>query len=312
VNDSVALNPNGPTAPLWINGGTISLTAADGGNLTLSSGSLVDVSGGAHLTSSGTLVGGSGGTISLATTANPAPGGGTSAMLDLEATLRGYAVSNGGTLKLTANSVCIGQAHCATKDVSSELLLTPDRFTSGGFAQYSIASSVGGVTVAPGTTFNLYQQNLVAAHNLVNVASSEDFLPLATVTKLPDVVRRPVNLTLTANVFSNASTPLTEQQFDGAPDLDVGVGATIAADPLAKINLSSNTKLLVEGTIDDPAGSISLSLTNTLAEANFEMSQAIWLDSSQNWLPPACSSATRRSNRRDRQSCPRRGAWCSS
>jgi filamentous hemagglutinin family protein len=272
VNDSVALNPNGPTDPLWINGGSVSLTAVDGGNLTLAAGSLIDVSGGAHLTSSGTLVGGSGGTITLATTPNSAQA--APATLDLEGTLRGYAVSQGGTLNLTANSVCIAAVDCTDGD-PSELWLTPGRFTSGGFAQYSIASSVGDVTIAPGVTIDVYQQNLTAASSLLNVASSGDFFPLATVTRLPDVVRKPANLTLTANVFSNV--PLTEQQFDQAAGLDMEAGATIATDPQAKVNLNSNTTLIVDGTITDPAGSIGLTLGNTLAEANFEQSQAIWL-----------------------------------
>ncbi|MGH8209835.1 MAG: filamentous hemagglutinin N-terminal domain-containing protein, partial [Steroidobacteraceae bacterium] len=67
VNDSVSLNPNGPTAPLFTSGGTVSLTAL-GGNLTVSAGSLIDVSGGAQLTSSGKMVVGSGGKIALAAT----------------------------------------------------------------------------------------------------------------------------------------------------------------------------------------------------------------------------------------------------
>lgn len=277
VNDSVALNLNGPTDPLLTDGGSVSLTAS-GGNLTVAAGSLIDVSGGAQLTSAGKLVPGSGGSITLAATPTVSLGTASPTTLDVAGTLRAYAVGNGGTLSLTADSVCIAQSDCTAGD-RSVLWLTPDRFTAGGFARYNISSSLGGITVAPGTTLDLYQQNLLAASNLTNVAGNANFLPLATVTRLPDTVRKPSSLALSANIFSASTAPMTAAQVAQAPNLDIGAGATIAADARATVNLSSNTQLIVDGTIDAPAGAIGLTLGGSLAEIEFAPAQAIWLGS---------------------------------
>ncbi|HEY4209979.1 MAG TPA: filamentous hemagglutinin family protein [Steroidobacteraceae bacterium] len=275
VNDGLQFNPNGPVDPLLIDGGKISLSAR-GGNLALDRGSVLDVSGGAQLTGAGKLIAGNAGSITLSAT--PAVSGsiGSPTLFDLGATLRGYALTNGGSLSLTADSVCIASAECTSGD-STTLWLTPDRFTQGGFSQYSVSSSYGGLTVAPGTGINLYQTNLLAPTDLSRIRGQAQFESLATVTKLADIVRKPAGLALGVNVFNPGDPGVSAANFATLPSLDVGAGASISADPLANLALSSNTRVIVDGSLSAPGGSIALTLAPTLAESEFAPSQAIWL-----------------------------------
>ncbi len=280
VNDSEVLNPNGPSGPLFLNGGSISLSV-QGGNLTLAPGSLIDVSGGAQLTSAAAMTYGSGGTIALGAT----PYNGATALLpttlDIGGTLRGYAEESGGTLNLTADTVCIAASDCTGGD-PSVLWLAPSFFDQGGFGNYVVNTSYGGLTVAPGTVIDLVQQNLLAPANPTGIPSAAAFEPLASQVVLPVLLREPTSLTLSADVSFPASTGsdlTSESEIDQLPSLQIGTGAVISADPLAGITLKSDTRIIDDGSIQAPDGSVTMTLTNTLPVSTYDATQAIWLGS---------------------------------
>lgn len=282
VNDSVQFNPNGPSGPLFLNGGTIGLSVADG-NLTLDPGSLIDVSGGAQLTTSGQLAYGSGGKISLAVSPLSAQGSDEIAptALSIGGTLRGYGALEGGSLKLVADTVCIAPTDCSGGD-PSVLWLPPAFFQQNGFASYDIESSLNGLTVAPGTVIDLVQQNLVPPTRPGNIPSAPAFEPLASLETLPALNRQPTNLILAANIGLPSSVlggGLNDAQMAAEPSLEVGDGAAIVADPAAQIALESNTRIIDDGTIEAPAGKVSMTLSATLPLVGYDVSQTqgIWL-----------------------------------
>ena len=279
VNDSVLLNPNGPSGAVFLDGGTIALSA-HGGNLTLTPGSLIDVSGGAQLTSSGTMTYGSGGTISLGVTPFLLPDSTIlPTTLAAEGALRGYGAQTGGTLRLTADTVCIADSNCTGGD-ASVLGLAPSFFQKDGFADYDIASSSGGLTVAPGTLIQLIQQNLVASADLADVPSASAFEPLASPVLLPAVLRQPTSLSLDADIAQPAGATWDAASVAQAPSLVIGAGAVISADPLAQITLEANTRIIDDGSILAPAGAVSMTLTNNgIVQTELAPTQAIWLGS---------------------------------
>ena len=283
VNDSPQLYPGGNFVPLYISGGSVTLTAREA-NLTLEPGSLIDVSGGAQLTSGGVLVPGTGGSISLgATWQSGDPAVGAAPELTLGATLRGYGVSEGGSLKLAASSVCVAASDCAAGDPGA-LWMSPVALASGGFASYTLDADRGALSVAPGTVVTLQQENFVVPQSFQGLANAPSIVGLAPIELLPQVQRNPVDLSLSQSVPAtavdvgvNAATVLTVTPT--TPSLTIGPGAEIQGDPGAVFTLSSDVRMLIAGSLSAPGGSIALTLglPGSLVEDSYEPSQAIWL-----------------------------------
>ncbi|WP_412778756.1 filamentous haemagglutinin family protein [Bordetella ansorpii] len=95
----------GRAALPYLNGGTVAVRGM--GDVTLSAGSVVDVSSGGAILANGKLRGGKGGNVSLmADTGGLGDAGG---LLTLDGWIRGYGVSGGGTLQLeSGSSIAIG------------------------------------------------------------------------------------------------------------------------------------------------------------------------------------------------------------
>ncbi|HEX8874744.1 MAG TPA: filamentous hemagglutinin family protein [Nitrosospira sp.] len=83
--------------------------------------------------------------------------------------------------------------------------------------------------------------------------------------KLDDLVRQPVNLSLTA-----------ENPADGTGDLVIGAGAQIEADPKANITLKAAHLLDIEGRITAPGGTITATLDHR-HDFNFDPRNSLWL-----------------------------------
>jgi len=262
VNDNPALG-TGPTAPLFINGGSVSVSAVNG-SVTLGDGGVIDVSGGGHLTSGGTVVAGAAGSISVTNSSS----GVEPTNLTLGKELRGFGLSTGGSVSISANSVCIAEATCSTAE--NQLQLTPDWFNSGGFARIAVSSNLGSLEVLDGTTLELQQKNFVLSSSALTAPTGSAMGSISTLQELPDYARKPVNLTLNASYVGSAFVP------DGALNVDPGV--QIIGDPLSSISLVSNLRILMDGTIVAPGGNISLTLNATSARgASYNADQAIWL-----------------------------------
>ena len=293
VNDSPLLYPGGNSAPLFINGGAVSLTAlsqnfTDSPSVSLTPGSLIDVTGGGQLSSSGALNAGTGGSITIGGLVSGTIAG-APPRLELGATLRGYGLFEGGSLSLTAGTICIAAADCRAGDPTT-LWVSPGELASGGFSSYALnagqggfsSPGQGGLTVAPGTRVILQQQNLVLPAQYQFLPDQPSLVGLSSTTTLPDQLRLPVNLTLT-----QALTPLTNNDVSdilgitaATPSLSIGAGALIQADPQATFTLSSNARIIEEGTLRSAGGTINLDLTtNNVPESAYEPTQGIWLGS---------------------------------
>ncbi|MHB8813684.1 MAG: two-partner secretion domain-containing protein, partial [Steroidobacteraceae bacterium] len=276
VNDSSVLYPDGNSAPLYISGGTISLTAANpavgtiyaAADLLLEPGSVIDVSGGAQLTGSGSLNAGKGGTIEInASTPGtsgialtgplPAP------TLELGATLRGYGLFEGGTLSIGAAGVCIAQSDCGGGDPTL-VWLAPLFFNSGGFSHYSVTADQKGLTIASDVDLQLVQQNLQLPAGYRSMPDAATLAGIATPTTLPLQARQPVDLSLAlyypANSNYNDSVNVHETlSFNQPlPSLILPEGDVISTDPGGSLSLTSDTQLDVEGVLRAPGGGISL------------------------------------------------------
>jgi filamentous hemagglutinin len=295
VNDNALLYPSGNTAPLYISGGSVSLTASissfqevPSGTATidLAPGSLIDVSAGARVTQSGELIAGTGGSIHIGAETPASTLAGKPPELTLESSLRGYALFDGGQLSITASAICIAASDCSGGN-PSVLWLSPAALASGGFSSYQLTAEQGGLTVEPGTTVTLQQQNLALPTHYSTLPNAASLIGIATPTLLPDWVRRPADLSLmldfpattTGTVSGIALLELTPQ-YPSLPPLLVGSGAVIRTDPGGDLTLSSNTSLIDEGTLRAPGGSIALNLLAgdpNDVQNQYIASQAIWL-----------------------------------
>lgn len=276
VNDNPAVTPPPATAPLAVNGGSVTLAARDG-NITLAPGALIDVSGGAQLEANGTLAAGQAGSIAVSTSA---PDFATPTELSLGATLRGYGVYEGGSLALSASAFCVTVgAHCAAlaADGTSNgtVTLGPDFFITGGFSSYSLGANFGGLELAAGTQLRPLQQNFIL--NNLMLPSAPTLSAVASIGILPAFERQPVNLELSAAYVPPLGSGTEPSLFAAAPNLSLDQGSAIVLDPLASVTLTSNTRILDDGLIAAPGGNVSMTVTAGLIEPDFIAGHQIWL-----------------------------------
>ncbi len=273
VNDSATLYPGTPPpGPAFINGGTVTVTAV--GNVALESGSVINADGGAHLQHNGKLKFGDGGGINIASTPYTATATATDAKnpttLRLDGDLHAYSFAKGGSLSLTGAGFRIAGAADAAP--ANTVPLSPAFFQSGGFKSYNLKATHTGITLAADTEVTLRAQNRVLNADFWSQPTGTDLNRLATVGFLPDDQRQPVSLALS---FARANYVNVK-----AGRVELEQGARIHADPGAGVSLTSDTQLMVNGTIAAPAGDIKLTLTGPAAPDNehgFDRSQAIWL-----------------------------------
>jgi filamentous hemagglutinin family protein len=286
INDNQVLYPDSNSAPLFIDGGSISITAQASGfqrnpGLDLARGSLIDVSGGGHLTSAGVLQAGVGGSIKIGADTTSGDIDTAPLPLVLGSTLRGYGLYEGASLSIEAGSVCIAVTNCSA-GAPSTLWVSPAMLASGGFSSYALTADQGGLSVADGTRVTLQQQNLVLPNGYEGLPDQATLAGTATLAVIPDQLRQPVDLSLTQSIPATGISSLGANILtvtSATPSLTVGAGAIIQADPNARISLSSNVRILMDGTLSAPGGDISLDLTAGLPEATYDPTQAIWLGS---------------------------------
>ncbi|MDY6948237.1 MAG: filamentous hemagglutinin N-terminal domain-containing protein, partial [Pseudomonadota bacterium] len=287
VNDSI--NANGGqvgTDTLAIAGGSVRLHAQRN-SLALQSGSVIDVSGGAQVTGSGKFVSGDAGIIDLGNT-QPFDAVAAVTHMTLDGELRAYGFENGGSLSLDTTGVCIADAASACQHSNaSTMWLNPEFFTTGGFGSFTIGSNRGGIEVAAGTTVTLRQRNRIAptSGDVSRLATATSLDAIAGIGLLEDIDRHAVDLALNARPSLPGSAGYTSAAFADAANLVIGTGARIEADVGGNINLSSSSRLLVDGTVAAAAGNIGLALSSELviadstapeADLYFE-DQGIWL-----------------------------------
>lgn len=251
VNESRGV-PAGSGEVALVHGGKIALTAVD--NVALGQSTLLDVTGGGRLRidGRGSVIAGNGGAISLS---------GNAVSGVTEENMHGYGIGKGGTLTVSSNKIQIG----GTPDSAAGTVhLGAEFFERGGFANINLAglerlTLSEGIRITPAVLSLELQPDYTLRPSGSRV---EDFTRRI---KLDDLVRQPVNLSLTA-----------KDDEDRAGDLLIGAGSHIAADPRAKITLAAGRLLDIQGRITAPGGSITATLDHGHA-FDFNASNSLWL-----------------------------------
>lgn len=271
VNDLDAVRRSQPLGSVSVDGGSVTLVAEQG-DLNLASGSRIDVSGGAWLKNNAALEAGHGGAIELvaATTLS----GGNASNLILGGELSGWALFQGGSLSLSTNEVVIGSASDAPirpNSAHQPLILAPGFFQQGGFGDYRITANLYGLKVADHVTVRPLQRNLQLNVASFSQASGAKLTGFADKVTLPEYLRDRTNLEL------SLSQLLAQNRQES---LNIGKGATIKTDMQGTVALNSDTSILIDGTIDTPAGHILATIRPPVAgDSGFFASQGIWLGS---------------------------------
>jgi filamentous hemagglutinin len=244
--------PAGSSAVALVHGGTISLSAVD--NVALGQNTLLDVTGGGRLRvdGRGSVIAGNGGEISLS---------GNAVSGVTEENMHGYGIGKGGTLTVSSNKIQIGgtpDSAVGTANLGAEF------FERGGFANINLAG-LERLTLSEGVRIKPAVLSLELQPDYTLRPSGSRMEDFTRRIKLDDLVRRPVNVNLTA-----------QNTADGTGDLLIGAGSHIEADPRAKITLAAAHLLDIEGSISAPGGSITATLDRS-HEFNFDATNRLWL-----------------------------------
>ncbi len=276
-NDLLDAMQGTPLAPLAINGGSVSIAAQGGALLQLESGSVIDVSGGAELTTAGAVTAGAGGSVSLGVAPSenltPVP-------VTVDSTLRGFAIADGGSLSITANSICIAAGNCATGQVGT-LWVAPALFAADGFSSVKLDSNLGSLGVAAGTTVTAQQLNYQLSESPEPVPTGTPLASFAAPALLPVFSRAPMSVTLATSPVGPEGQPLLpfdQTLFNIAGILDVGAGAVLSVDPGGSLTLSSSTSIVDGGWLLAPGGNVSVGITTRLPITEFLANQGIWIE----------------------------------
>ncbi|WP_284319242.1 filamentous haemagglutinin family protein [Dyella acidisoli] len=309
---------NGGTISLIANQASVQgysgATTDETGSIVLQSGSLLDASSGGYVNSNGQLQlsngipNGSGGSISLIDYANQglftfsnrnqiAPSALGQGKLVLDGSLRAYGFSGGGTLTLQAIDIQIGGS-ASDLALNNGLYLSPSFFAGQGFDNYALTSFTD-ANIAPGAVVQISRDNLLPnVTALLDAPTGTDIYgesPLtssayASVGQLAPYLRyisRGANgpgfslsaglyLGWPANPLAPAVGPTTYPGVTGS--LTLGTGAAITADAGANITLAGTQSTIVDGTIDAPGGTISVTTTPVNAVAIPSVPE-VWLGS---------------------------------
>jgi len=272
VNDSSLLNPGGAAGAALTDGGSV--TAAAPGDLILSRGSLINTDGGAQILSDGTMKAGSAGNISLSSDADQVT------TLRLEGDLHAYSLGKGGALSISADSIRIRSGAADGAEKQGELVLAPDLFQNAGFSSFDLEATKFGLTIDENTHLRLMAENRVLDAGFQNQVTGSDLGQFSHIERLLPQLRSPVDLSLRSRRGLNG-------------DFDAGLymkpGSVIEGDPGANISLRSDRMLTVAGTVDAPAGEISLRLDSGAQADGFYVDKAIWLTPAAHLSTPAYS-----------------------
>ena len=273
TNDSPAVTPMPGTAPVVINGGSVNVSAD--GSVFLGADSVINVSGGGWINQSNALSEGAAGKVSLAASfsTNPVKAATTpfTGLVDLGAgaTLLGASLKpgGGGTLALQSGSLTVATAGAGTP---GELLLAPDFFTQGGFAQYNLTGQndviIGNLKdVGDGAPITLapLEQTLVFTRSDFLQPTGSSLASFTHLETLPAPLRAPASVSFTSTASDSSPAEIG--------DVTLARDASIVTDPGADVVLAANGyngNVRVFGSITTPGGNITLQLAANPLQAN--------------------------------------------
>ena len=255
--------------------GSITLNAFD---VTLASGSLLDVSGGYHVSASGEIAGGDAGAISVSGGRDPSLASVIGGGLDISgATLLGYADAGAraGSLAITAPLVRVGGPSVAAD--SGILRLDTDFFDRGGFSSFNIAG-IGaptgvadvfapGVLLASGVNLKPRVETLRAT---VDAEAASGILVERLVQA--EGIRPAVDLTFRGtgalNGFAGGNPPIARGE------VELAAGATVATEAGGSVSFAANV-LKIHGTVIAPGGAITVAAGTVYQTVNPDFTQAL-------------------------------------
>ncbi|WP_030131573.1 filamentous hemagglutinin family protein [Pseudomonas sp. QTF5] len=236
----------------FINGGAV-VVRSD--NIDVGQGSLIDVSSGAAVMADGKTRGGKGGDLTLTAGLSASSGNGA---LNLDGELRGTGVSGGGTLKLAANKVLIGNS---VEPLESGTLQLGSDFFDKGFSAYDITGNEG-LTVAEGTkvdvTMPVYRFGELALSTGSGAEAADALQRWTPQLYQEDAIkgvltqRRGASLSLTAGTANSSAADMASTV------LNLGKGSVISVDPGQGIDVRSIGQLTANGTLNAWGGRVSL------------------------------------------------------
>ena len=269
VGEGVSLSARGE----WINQspgmGTPSSTGAgiDGGSITLSAvndvdlgeSSHVDVTGGGRVKPDGKLAGGKGGAIKLEANAGVEATNLQTGAVRLAGELSGYGMAQGGSLTVSSGKIQIGGAEDTT---AGALNLDSDFVNRGGFSDIRLTGR-DGLTVADGVSLAPVQQTLELQPGHALQASGSRIESFSRRVALEPRLRKPVNLTLSADAVTRG-------------DVRIGEGARIDLDDKARLAIDAAHRIEIQGGLSTRGGTISATLNGSTDQALDPVS-TIWL-----------------------------------
>ncbi|MCV2354909.1 filamentous hemagglutinin family protein [Paucibacter sp. B2R-40] len=254
-----------------------SLTLQSGGSVKLGQGAVLDVSGGALMT--GTLklgdcaadriCGAAAGAIVLSSGVASFTEDAAARGLDLSnAALRGYSMTQGGSLSLVAASVQLTDGVGSKPDAN--LQLGSEFFSQGGFQNYtldgrSFLTIAGGFQLKP--QLQLWQAS-PAARVAASTADSTKVQALMQAGSQTTGFAKPVNISL-------ASSGLGVARPEG--QLNMATGSAISLAPTAKLNLAAGTSLMVDGSLTATGGQVNLRLSRNTNVQDVNTPRYLWL-----------------------------------
>lgn len=249
-------------------GGTIDLSALE--KLTISGGSLIDVSAGGWVAADGSLTKGDGGSVLLATSRYSDPARETpfairpsKGELVLDGEIRGYGLDRGGKLTIRTDRIWIGGGMAP----AGALVLDPGFLSRGGFGDVTL-QGYRGVTVARGAVVTPAAAALQLNPDYLRRISGSDVFGFGRLEVLPEDLRPAGSLTLIARGSSLAADdyygvdsngqPAPDNPLEGGGSIVFGQGSVVRMGMGGSVTAVAARLVQVDGTIETPAGQISL------------------------------------------------------
>lgn len=311
TNDSPLLGAPGQ-APLYQNGGRISLSLAPGNSPTTAGGELIigdnvsfRASGGAWLQASNSLVGGTGGSITIdASPYQSALQVGNNISLDAF----GVQGAKGGSFSLLAPRISVSQGNAWAAGQRIDDLPAPvdpndpaavahapggvldlgsGLFSNYGFSNISLTATAplatdadssdsrNVLTISAGTTINAQAQSLLVTPGYLTRRSGGEVTDFTQAQLLPAYNRKPMTLAFT--VAPGLGIPSTID----IGDLEFAAGASLNADPLSNISFIGQGSLYIDGVVRAAGGSIlaRIDAPNTVTDPGYLPDQRLELGS---------------------------------
>ncbi|MGZ3239099.1 MAG: two-partner secretion domain-containing protein, partial [Burkholderiaceae bacterium] len=262
-----------------LNGGALDLS---GGQVVIGDNFSADVSGGAWLNISHKLANGAAGSISIKAQEysdmyslfGNAISPGVYLQMGNNVSLSAYSLSGGGKLTLQGRNVTLGGS--APLSPQRDLWLSEDFFTKGGFTNYDIGA-LGNFVVSPGSTISPQSSNWQ-----FNNPSTYQSMASGSMHH----VAKPVLLDLAGPVGTRSPTSITFRTVEpNLPEANTGnltFGDASAAktilrtDPGASVTLIAGQQLGVDGSIETPAGNITVESSVPTNNDVYSSTRGIW------------------------------------